>query len=98
MHTRKLGTQGITVSAHAVHPISVLEIEYSVWTRDIEDEVLPVLREIGVGVLAYGALSRGLLTGSVTETRQLSPKDFRRHIPRFQGANLQRNQELENAL
>jgi aryl-alcohol dehydrogenase-like predicted oxidoreductase len=84
--------------AHAVHPLSALEIEYSLWTRDIEDEVLPVLRELGIGVLAYGALSRGLLSGSVTDTNQLAQQDFRKYIPRFQGDNLKQNLVLVERL
>jgi aryl-alcohol dehydrogenase-like predicted oxidoreductase len=84
--------------AHAVHLLSALEIEYSLWTRDIEDEVLPVLRELGIGVLAYGALSRGLLSGSVTDTNQLAQQDFRKYIPRFQGDNLKQNLVLVERL
>jgi aryl-alcohol dehydrogenase-like predicted oxidoreductase len=84
--------------AHAIHPVSALEIEYSLWTRDIEDEVLPVLRQLGVGVLAYGALSRGLLSGGVTGTNQLAPQDFRKYIPRFQGEHLKQNLVLVERL
>jgi aryl-alcohol dehydrogenase-like predicted oxidoreductase len=84
--------------AHAVHPITALEIEYSLWTRDIEAEVLPALREMGIGVLAYGALSRGLMSGRITGVDQLSAHDFRRHIPRFQGENLTSNLKLAGKL
>jgi aryl-alcohol dehydrogenase-like predicted oxidoreductase len=90
---------GATVrKAHAAHPISALETEYSLWTRDIEDETLPILRELGIGVLAYGALSRGLLTGNIADSNQLGPRDFRSHIPRFQGNNLAANLKLVDRL
>jgi aryl-alcohol dehydrogenase-like predicted oxidoreductase len=80
--------------AHAVHPLSALETEYSLWSRDVEDEILPVLRELNIGMLAYGALSRGLFGGGVTDTAKMSPRDFRHHIPRFQGANFTSNLNL----
>jgi aryl-alcohol dehydrogenase-like predicted oxidoreductase len=76
--------------AHAAHPISALQIEYSLWSRDPEDEVLPTLRELGVGLVAYGALSRGLFGGSIAST----PRDGRGHFPRFQGENLAANLKL----
>jgi aryl-alcohol dehydrogenase-like predicted oxidoreductase len=84
--------------AHAVHPVTALEIEYSLATRDPERGVLPVLRELGIGLVAYGVLSRGLLTGDVTPDARLAPGDFRAHAPRFQGENLQRNLRLADAL
>jgi aryl-alcohol dehydrogenase-like predicted oxidoreductase len=84
--------------AHAVHPVIALEIEYSLATRDPEEGVLPVLRELGIGLVAYGVLSRGLLTGDVTPGAPLTPGDFRAHAPRFQGENLQRNLRLADAL
>jgi aryl-alcohol dehydrogenase-like predicted oxidoreductase len=80
--------------AHAVHPISALQSEYSLWSRDPEDEVLPVLRELGIGLVAYSPLGRGFLTGEITSPDDLAPDDFRRHSPRFQGANFARNLEL----
>jgi aryl-alcohol dehydrogenase-like predicted oxidoreductase len=80
--------------AHAVHPLSALETEYSIWSRDAEDEILPALRELGIGMLAYGALSRGLFGGGIASTAQLSPRDFRHHIPRFQGADFASNLNL----
>ena len=75
--------------AHAVHPVTALEIEYSLASRDIEREILPAARELGIGVIAYGALSRGLLSGVLDTT--FAPADFRAHAPRFQGTNLARN-------
>jgi len=80
--------------AHATHPIAALQIEYSLASRGIETEILPTLRELGIGVTAYGVLSRGLLTGSAPT----GPKDFRAISPRFQGDNLARNQRLVDAL
>jgi len=84
--------------AHAVHPVAALETEYSLATRDPEPGVLPVLRELGIGVVAYGVLSRGLLSGDVASPAQLQPGDFRAHSPRFQGENLERNLRLVEAL
>jgi aryl-alcohol dehydrogenase-like predicted oxidoreductase len=80
--------------AHATHPIAGLQIEYSLASRGIETEILPTLRELGIGVTAYGVLSRGLFTGSPPT----GPKDFRAISPRFQGENLARNQRLVEAL
>jgi aryl-alcohol dehydrogenase-like predicted oxidoreductase len=80
--------------AHATHPIAGLQIEYSLATRGIETEILPTLRQLGIGVTAYGVLSRGLFTGSAPT----GPKDFRAISPRFQGDNLARNQRLVDAL
>lgn len=80
--------------AHAAHPISALQIEYSLWSRDPEDDVIPTLRELGIGLTAYGALSRGLFGGSVTA----APSDMRRHFPRFQGDNLTANLALMDKL
>jgi len=80
--------------AHAVHPISALQSEYSLWTRDPEDEVLGALRELGIGLVAYGPLGRGFLTGQIKTPDDLAPDDFRRHNPRFQGENFHRNLEL----
>jgi aryl-alcohol dehydrogenase-like predicted oxidoreductase len=76
--------------AHAAYPISALQIEYSLWSRDPEDEVLPALRELGIGLVAYGALSRGLFGGAIGST----PRDGRAHFPRFQGENLAANLAL----
>ncbi len=80
--------------AHAVHPISALQSEYSLWSRDVEDEILPTLRELGIGLVAYSPLGRGFLTGQITSPDDLAADDFRRHSPRFQGANFARNLEL----
>jgi aryl-alcohol dehydrogenase-like predicted oxidoreductase len=80
--------------AAAVHPIAALQSEYSLWTRDPEDEVLPTVRELGIGFVAYSPLGRGFLSGAIRSIDDLAPDDFRRHNPRFQGENFQRNLEL----
>ena len=80
--------------AHAVHPISALQTEYSLWTRDPEDEVLPTVRELGIGFVAYSPLGRGFLSGRIRSPEDLPPDDFRRRNPRFQGDNFRRNLEL----
>ena len=80
--------------AHAVHPISALQTEYSLWTRDPEAEILPTLRELGIGLVAYSPLGRGFLTGQITSPEDFEEGDFRRHNPRFQGENFARNLEL----
>src|SRR4051794_19973211 len=80
--------------AHAIHPISDLQIEYAIISRNPERNIFPVLEELGIGVTAYGVLSRGLLSGS-TPT---GPGDFRAHLPRFTGENRERNQKLVDAL
>ncbi|GAA1834090.1 aldo/keto reductase [Microlunatus capsulatus] len=77
--------------AHAVHPITALQTEYSLWTRHVEDEILPLLRELGIGLVPYSPLGRGFLTGTITSTDSLDPADFRRHNPRFQGEALDAN-------
>ncbi|HEU6445070.1 MAG TPA: aldo/keto reductase [Gaiellaceae bacterium] len=86
--------------AHAVHPISDLQIEYSLLSRGIEAEILPTCRELGIGLTAYGVLSRGLLSGHWSKERaeSLEPHDFRATAPRFTGENLERNLELVEAL
>jgi pyridoxine 4-dehydrogenase len=81
--------------AHAVHPITALQIEYSLMSRGIEAEIRPVVRELGISVTAYGILSRGLLS---TDTARLAPDDPRRRFPRFSGGNLERNLGLLGAL
>jgi len=83
--------------AAAVHPISDLQIEYSLISRGIEDEILPTARELGVGITAYGVLSRGLISGHWTKDRTGQP-DFRSHLPRFSGENLDRNLALVEEL
>jgi aryl-alcohol dehydrogenase-like predicted oxidoreductase len=80
--------------AHAVHPISALQSEYSLWTRDPEDGVLRTCRELGIGFVAYSPLGRGFLTGQIRSPGDLEDDDFRRHNPRFQGVNFQRNRDL----
>jgi pyridoxine 4-dehydrogenase len=84
--------------AVAVHPISDLQIEYSLISRGIEDEILPACRELGVGITAYGVLSRGLLSGHWSPGRELTAADFRAFQPRFQGENLDRNLAVVEAL
>jgi aryl-alcohol dehydrogenase-like predicted oxidoreductase len=86
--------------AHAAHPISDLQIEYSLLSRGIEDEILPTCRELGIGVTAYGVLSRGLLSGHWSREREasLTSHDFRASAPRFTGENLDRNLELVETL
>ena len=80
--------------AHAVHPISALQTEYSLWTRDVERRILPTVRELGVGFVAYSPLGRGFLTGSFAAPQDIPEDDFRRRNPRFQGENFARNMEL----
>jgi aryl-alcohol dehydrogenase-like predicted oxidoreductase len=80
--------------AHAVHPITALQSEYSLFTRDQEEEVLPLLRELGIGFVAYSPLGRGMLTGTVRSLDQLDDSDFRKTNPRFVGENFERNQRL----
>jgi aryl-alcohol dehydrogenase-like predicted oxidoreductase len=84
--------------AQATHPISDLQIEYSLISRGIEAEILPTCRELGIGVTAYGVLSRGLLSGHWSKDRETGPADFRSHAPRFLGENLDRNLELVEAI
>src|SRR3954465_1709224 len=80
--------------AHAVHPISAVQIEYSLWTRDVEAEILPLCEELGIGFVAYSPLARGFLTGGVSSLDPLGEGDTRRRMPRFQGENLARNLAL----
>jgi aryl-alcohol dehydrogenase-like predicted oxidoreductase len=80
--------------AHAVHPITALQSEWSLWTRDPEDEVVPAIRELGIGFVAYSPLGRGFLSGRIRSTADLAGDDFRKHHPRFQGENFQRNLDL----
>jgi aryl-alcohol dehydrogenase-like predicted oxidoreductase len=80
--------------AYAVHPISALQTEYSLWTRDPEDQILPTCRELGIGFVAYSPLGRGFLTGRFKRPEDLPGDDFRRNNPRFQGENFQKNLRL----
>jgi aryl-alcohol dehydrogenase-like predicted oxidoreductase len=80
--------------AHRIHPITALQSEYSLWTLDPEDEILPAIRELGIGFVPYSPLGRGFLTGRFNSIEDLPPGDFRRNSPRFQGENLLKNFEL----
>ena len=80
--------------AHAVHPITALQTEYSLWSRDPEDELLPLLRELGIGFVPYSPLGRGFLTGQIKSVDDLDPDDWRRTAPRFQGAAFNANLDL----
>ena len=80
--------------AHAVHPITALQTEYSLWSRDPEDEILPTVRELGIGFVAYSPIGRGFLSGRFKTIDDLEPTDYRRQSPRFQGENFERNLDL----
>jgi aryl-alcohol dehydrogenase-like predicted oxidoreductase len=80
--------------AHAVHPITALQTEYSLWSRDPEDEILPTVRELGIGFVAYSPLGRGFLTGRWQRPEDMPADDFRHNHPRFQGENFQRNLDV----
>ena len=80
--------------AHEIHPITALQTEYSLWSRDVEDEILPTVRELGIGFVAYSPLGRGFLTGQIQRFEDLPEGDFRRSSPRFQGENFHKNLEL----
>jgi aryl-alcohol dehydrogenase-like predicted oxidoreductase len=80
--------------ANAVHPITALQTEYSLWTRDPEDRILPTVRELGIGFVAYSPLGRGFLSGRFQSPDDFEESDFRKHHPRFQGENFQKNLEL----
>ncbi len=82
--------------AHAIHPISALQYEYSVLTRDVEESILPLSRELGISFVPYSPLSRGLMTNQL-DPNQLDAQDFRKHLPRYQGENLSNNQALAQA-
>lgn len=99
-HVRHIGLSEVGAEtirrAQAIHPIVDLQIEYSLLSRGIEDEILPTCRELGIGITAYGVLSRGLISNVMPQT--FVPSDFRSHSPRFQGENLARNRRLVDAL
>jgi aryl-alcohol dehydrogenase-like predicted oxidoreductase len=80
--------------AHKVHPITALQTEYSLWSRDPEDAILATCAELDIGFVAYSPLGRGFLSGQIKSIDDLAPDDFRRHSPRFQGDNFQRNLDL----
>ncbi|HEY8469189.1 MAG TPA: aldo/keto reductase [Longimicrobiales bacterium] len=84
--------------AHAVHPITALQTEYSLWTRDPEDGLLELCDELGIAFVAYSPLGRGFLTGAIRSIDDLAPDDWRRNNPRFQGENFQRNLQLVDAV
>src|SRR5215211_7586788 len=80
--------------AHATHPLAAVQTEYSLWSRDAEDEILPTLRELGIGFVAYSPLGRGFLSGQIQSFEDLPEDDYRRNSPRFQGENFEKNLEL----
>lgn len=84
--------------AHAVHPITALQTEYSLWSRDPEETILPTVRELGIGYVAYSPLGRGFLTGQIRRIEDLPEDDYRRQAPRFQGENFQKNLDLVSAV
>ena len=84
--------------AHAIHPLSAVQIEYSLWTRDVEAEILPLCKELGIGFVAYSPLGRGFLTGNVTDVTRLRADDARRNMPRFRADNLAHNLALVHKL
>lgn len=84
--------------AHKVHPVTALQTEYSLWTRDVEAEILPVLRELGIGLVPYSPLGRGFLTGSFKAAADLAEGDFRKNNPRFQGENFDQNFALVSVI
>jgi len=84
--------------AHVTHPLAAVQIEYSLWTRDVEAEILPLCEELGIGFVAYSPLGRGFLAGNIADVATLRPGDARRNMPRFQGDNLHRNLQLVEEL
>ena len=84
--------------AHATHPISALQSEWSLWSRDVEDGIVPVARELGIGIVPYSPLGRGFLTGQIKSPDDFDDDDFRRHQPRFQGENFTKNLEMVGAV
>ncbi|WML57751.1 aldo/keto reductase [Neobacillus sp. PS2-9] len=84
--------------AHTVHEITAIQTEYSLWSRDVEDEILPVIRELGIGFVAYSPLGRGFLTGQIQTFEDLAKDDYRRFSPRFQGENFTKNFDLVNQI
>src|SRR3954451_6880668 len=99
---RRIGLSEASVStirrAHETHPVTALQSEYSLWTRDVEGEILPTLRDLGIGLVAYSPLGRGFLTGTITSVDNLPEDDFRKRNPRFQGEALQHNLALVAAV
>src|SRR5690606_11030569 len=101
-HVRHIGLSEVGADtvrrAAATAPITDLQIEYSLISRTVEEQILPTTRELGISLTAYGVLSRGLISGHFTPDRELSARDFRAHSPRFQGDNLRHNLDLVEAL
>ena len=81
-------------AAHAVHPITAVQLEWSLWTRDVEAEIVPTCRELGIGIVAYSPLGRGFLTGAITKPDDLAEDDWRRTLPRFQADAMQKNLDI----
>lgn len=81
--------------AQAIHPISALQTEYSLWSCEPEDEILPTLRELGIGFVPYSPLGRGFLTGAIASPDDFAPDDYRRNAPRFQGDNFAKNLQVK---
>ena len=98
---RGLGLSEVAVStlrqAHAVHPIAALQSEYSLWFREVEDEILPACRELGISFVPFSPLGRGFLTGTIA-AGQFGPKDIRANLPRFHGAAARHNKKLVDRL
>jgi aryl-alcohol dehydrogenase-like predicted oxidoreductase len=101
VETGKIGHLGISEAApeairraHSVHPVSALQTEYSLWSRDVENEILPTIRELGISFVPYSPPGRGFLTGRIARPEDFEEDDFRRNSPRFQGENFQRNLDL----
>ncbi len=84
--------------AHKVHPITALQTEYSLWSRNVEEEILPTIRRLGIGLVPYSPLGRGFLTGRFKTIDDIDAKDYRRMTPRFQGENFENNFSLLNAV
>jgi aryl-alcohol dehydrogenase-like predicted oxidoreductase len=84
--------------AHATHPISALQSEWSLWSRDLESDIVPVARQLGIGLVAYSPLGRGFLTGQIKSPDDFDDDDFRQYQPRFQGENFAKNLELVEAV
>jgi aryl-alcohol dehydrogenase-like predicted oxidoreductase len=84
--------------AHAVHPVTALQSEWSLWTRELEDEIVPTCRELGIGIVPFSPLGRGFLTGAITSVNDLPADDMRRRLPRFTDENLDRNLAIVEAL
>ncbi|MCH5585751.1 aldo/keto reductase [Shimazuella sp. AN120528] len=99
---KKIGLSEVSVSsirrAHAVHPITAVQTEYSLWTRDVEKEILPLCKELGIGFMPYSPLGRGMLTGQLNSLDELSEDDYRRSNPRFTAENFQQNLQLLQVL